>query len=124
MKKTKRKYDVFIEDMILACEHIAEYTDDMDFEMFRKNNLVVDAVIRNFEIIGEAAKHIPSYVRLKYPQIPWKKMIGMRNLISHEYFGVDYEMVWEIIKNQLPANKEDLIFALKQIRKNTPWIFD
>jgi len=115
---------MFIEDMILACEHISEYTTSFNFESFKISSLVVDAVIRNFEIIGEAAKHIPPHIKTKYPNIPWKKMIGMRNLISHEYFGVDYEMIWEIIKKQLPANKEDLILILNTIRKNNLQLFD
>ncbi len=70
--------------------------------------MVVDAVIRNFEIIGKVSKNIPSEIKDKYPEIPWKKMYGLRNLISHEYFGVDYEMIWEIAKNNLPQNQADI----------------
>jgi uncharacterized protein with HEPN domain len=70
--------------------------------------MVVDAVVRNFEIIGEASKNIPEEIQLKYPEIPWKKMYGLRNLISHEYFGVDYEMIWEIATVNLPKNISDL----------------
>ena len=75
--------------------------------------MVVDAVVRNFEIIGEAAKNIPDQIKEKYPEIPWKKMYGLRNLISHEYFGVDYEMIWQIITEDLPQNMKDMSKILK-----------
>jgi len=81
---------------------------DLDFKEFKANNMVVDAIIRNFEIIGEASKNIPSDVQEKYPEIPWKKMYRLGNLITHEYFGIDYEMIWEISKNNLPQNRIDL----------------
>ncbi|MDZ7741016.1 MAG: HepT-like ribonuclease domain-containing protein [Bacteroidota bacterium] len=76
--------------------------------------MIVDATIRNFEIIGEASKNIPIEIQEKYPEIPWKKMYGLRNLISHEYFGVDYEMIWEIAKQNLPQNKSDLEKIIKE----------
>ena len=70
--------------------------------------MVVDAVVRNFEIIGEASQKIPTEIQQKYPEVPWKKMYGLRNLIAHEYFGLDYEMIWEIAKNNLPQNLLDI----------------
>lgn len=70
--------------------------------------IVVDAVVRNFEIIGEASKKIPTDIQERYPEIPWRKMYGLRNLIAHEYFGIDYEMIWEIAKANLPQNRDDL----------------
>jgi len=87
---------------------ITEYIEGKEFKDFKQNYMVVDAVVRNFEIIGEAAINIPENIRKKYPEIPWKKMYGLRNLISHEYFGIDYEMIWEIAKTNLPKNIEDL----------------
>ena len=72
------------------------------------NYMIVDAIIRNFEIIGEASKNVPAEIKNKYPEIPWKKMYGLRNLIAHEYFGIDYEMIWEISKNNLPQNSIDI----------------
>lgn len=89
-------------------ERIEEYIDNLDFKKFKKTYIVVDAVIRNFEIIGEASKNIPSGIQEKYPEIPWRKMYGLRNLIAHEYFGIDYEMIWEIAKRNLPQNRKDL----------------
>lgn len=79
--------------------------------------MLVDAVVRNFEIIGEATRNIPDEIINKYPEIPWKKMYGLRNLISHEYFGIDYEMIWKIIGDDLPQNLKDLQRILKVERE-------
>jgi len=94
-------------------KRIDEYIAGLDFSEFKMNYMVVDAVIRNFEIIGEASKNVPEELQKKYPEIPWKKMNGLRNLIAHEYFGIDYEMIWEIAKNNLPQNKSDLISIIE-----------
>jgi len=108
MNSVKREFILYLEDMLQSTERIEEYLGDLDFQNFKMNYLVVDAIIRNFEIIGEAAKNIPGEIQEKYPEIPWRKMIGLRNLIAHEYFGIDYEMIWEIAKNNLPRNRIDL----------------
>jgi uncharacterized protein with HEPN domain len=87
---------------------ITEYIDGKKFADFKKDYMLVDAVVRNFEIIGEASKKILLAIQKKYHEIPWKKMYGLRNLISHEYFGIDYEMLWEIASVSLPQNIHDL----------------
>jgi uncharacterized protein with HEPN domain len=81
--------------------------------------MLVDAVVRNFEIIGETSKNIPIAIKKKYPEIPWKKMYGLRNLISHEYFGIDHEMLWEIASVNLPQNIQDLAKII-EVQRNTP----
>ena len=91
---------------------IIEYVGERDFKEFKQNYMLLDAVIRNFEIIGEATKNIPEFIKEKYSSVPWKKMYGLRNLISHEYFGIDYEMIWEIVKSNLPGNIKDLQIIL------------
>jgi len=116
MNSADRKYDLYIEDMITSINRIAEYIEDKEFSEFKKSYMIVDAVIRNFEIIGEAAKKIPTEIQEKYPEIPWKKMYGLRNLITHKYFGIDYEMIWEIAKNSLHQNKMDLERISKEIK--------
>lgn len=108
MNPAKRRFDIYLEDILTSILRIEEYMGDMDFIEFKRNYLVVDAVVRNFEIIGEASKNIPEKIQRKYPSIPWRKMVGLRNLISHEYFGIDYEMIWTISKNSLPQNKIDI----------------
>jgi uncharacterized protein with HEPN domain len=107
-KKNNRDYILFLEDMHLSITRIEEYLVGFDFPKFKKTYLVVDAVCRNFEIIGEAANKTPEVVKTKYPEIPWLKMYGLRNMISHEYFGIDYEIIWEIATKNLPKNKLEL----------------
>ncbi|MDQ3021564.1 MAG: DUF86 domain-containing protein [Bacteroidota bacterium] len=99
-----RRYDIFLDDMLNSMKLIEEYVGVNDFKSFKMNRMVVDAVIRNFEIIGEAAKNIPSEIQEKYPEVPWKQMYNLRNRISHEYFWIDYKMIWEIVKKNLPEN--------------------
>ena len=105
MNKKKRSYQVFLDDIQLAMGRIAEYIKGYDFEHFKKDNKTIDAVIRNFEIIGEASKNLDEKIKEKYPEVPWKEMYYLRNRVSHEYFGVDYEIIWDVATNYLPENK-------------------
>ena len=88
-----------------------DYTKTLSFEDFLKDNKTVDAVIRNFEIIGEAANLLPEDFKDKYPDIDWHRIRGFRNRIVHDYFGIDYSIVWEIRNAFLP----DMIQKLKSI---------
>lgn len=119
MTPIKRKFDFYLEEILKSMLRISEYIDGKKFTDFKKNYLIVDAVVRNFEIIGEASKNIPLTVQKKYPEIPWKKMYRFRNLISHEYFGIDYEMLWEIASVSLPQNIKDLKRIIEEEKKNT-----
>jgi uncharacterized protein with HEPN domain len=85
--------------------HIAEYIEGFTFPGFKADYKTVDAVIRNFEVIGEASKNLPPEVKAKYPDVPWEEMYLLRNRISHEYFGIDYEIIWDVATNYLPDNK-------------------
>jgi uncharacterized protein with HEPN domain len=76
---------------------------------FKKNELVIDAVIRNFEIIGEASNSVPAVIQSVNSHIPWRQMIGLRNLLIHEYFGVDVSAVWQTIHTDLPVLKQQLL---------------
>jgi len=114
MTARNRHFRLYIEDIELSMTRILEYAEGMDLLKFKQSYMAVDAVVRNFEIIGEAAKNLPSEIKDKYPEIPWKKMYGLRNLISHEYFGIDYEMIWEIITSDLPQNLADIQEILKK----------
>jgi len=108
MTPLERDFNLYFEDMLTSMLRIEEYIGNIEFKDFKMNYMVVDAIIRNFEIIGEASKNIPIEIKNKYPVIPWRKMYSLRNLISHEYFGIDYEMIWEISKNNLPQNIIDI----------------
>ncbi|WP_369810685.1 HepT-like ribonuclease domain-containing protein [Hymenobacter cheonanensis] len=84
----------------------------MDFAGFCANALVVDGVVRNLEVIGEAAKKVPTTVQELYPQLPWSQMYRMRNRISHEYFGLDLATVWRVATAHMPQNYPDLLRVL------------
>ncbi|WP_322787882.1 HepT-like ribonuclease domain-containing protein [Salibacterium qingdaonense] len=84
---------------------IENYTTGLSFEEFDQNQLLIDAVLRNLEVIGEAAKHVPSEIRQKYSLIPWKNIIGLRNILIHEYFGIDEQIVWEVVTVDLKNTK-------------------
>ena len=107
---SKRGLLLYLQDIIDSIEKIEEYTRGISFEEFSKNSEKIDAVVRNFEIIGEAARNISQEFIDQYPNIPREKMISMRNKILHEYFGVDTETVWKTITEDLPMLKKSLKF--------------
>jgi len=94
-----------IEDILEAITRIQEYSAGLDYPDWQQDQKTVDAVIRNFEIIGEVANHVPFEVQERFRKIPWGKMRGIRNLLIHEYFGVDVEVVWRTIQDDLPGLK-------------------
>ncbi len=114
MKNKDRKYLLYLEDIKIAMSRIAEYTDGLDFVNFKQDYKTVDAVIRNFEIIGEASKNLPKEIKEKYQDVPWSEMYLLRNKVSHEYFGVDYEIIWDIARNHLPTNKIQIEKIIKR----------
>jgi len=101
----KRDYRLYLDDMLEAIGKIERYTEGLSYEQFRKDEKTNDAVITNFAIIGEAAKHIPAKIKKHYPEIPWKEMAGMRDKLVHEYFGIRLDVVWETITVRLPQLK-------------------
>jgi uncharacterized protein with HEPN domain len=113
----KRDYRLYIDDILEAVEKIEKYVMGLTFNQFAQNSMIIDAVIRNFEIIGEATKNIPEEVRKKYPDIPWKEMAGMRDKLAHEYFGVVLEVVWETMKKRLPDLKTLIQKVSKEMNK-------
>ena len=110
---SKRSSDLLLLDMKEAAEKILKYTQGLSFEDFLADDKTIDAVVRNFEIIGEASLRIDEDFRLENPQIEWRKLRGFRNRIVHDYFGIDYEIVWSILTQDL----EELVFQLDQLLK-------
>ncbi len=103
-----RDYLLFLEDILDSIDKIEAYTQDLSFEEFRENEMAIDAVIRNFEIIGEAISNIPEELKEDYPEVEWKEATGFRNVMIHDYFGVDSETVWETVQNNLPSLKRKI----------------
>jgi len=114
---SKRYWWLFAEDITECIGKIEEYVGNMALEDFTKDQKTADAVVRNLEIIGEASKHIPDKIRKKYTDIEWRRIIGMRNRIIHEYFGVSLKIIWQIIKDELPALKEQMKEISQKERK-------
>lgn len=112
-----RSYLLFLEDMQAAMERINRYCAGLDFAAFCTNELVIDGVVRNLEVIGEAAKKVPLAVQEYYPKLPWSQMYRMRNRISHEYFGLDLATIWRVATEHLPQNYADLLRALAAERQ-------
>ena len=104
----KRDIGLFIEDIFKSIKNIEEFSKNLNKEKFSRNNLRQSAIIRQLEIIGEAVKNIPNSFRGKYPKIAWKDIAGFRDILSHAYFGVNLERVWNIIENDLPKLKEEI----------------
>lgn len=112
--KTNRNYSMYLDDIILSMSRIAEYIEGLSFDQFKKDYKTVDAVIRNFEIIGEAANKVPDTIKEKYPEVPWSEMYLLRNKVSHEYFGIDYDIIWDVITNELPKNMNQIAVILRE----------
>lgn len=116
MKPSDRDPILYLEDIALSMKRVEEYIHGLDFQHFKWDYKTVDAVIRNFEIIGEASKNVPGRIKEKYSNIPWEEMYRFRNRISHEYFGIDYEILWDIATKYLPQNLFDILEVLKNER--------
>ncbi len=99
---------IFLEHILECIELIEFYTDNKKEEDFIVSLLLQDAVIRRIEIIGEAVKNLPDEVKSKNPHIPWKKIAGMRDLLIHEYFGVDNKLTWSVVRKDIPELKKNI----------------
>lgn len=112
-----REISLYLQDILNAMLAIEEFVEGMDFDGFRKSDMVSSAVIRKFEIIGEAAKRIPDDIRAEYSQVPWKEMAGMRDRLIHFYFGIRYDLVWHTVKDVIPQVKPVVQKIMKDIGK-------
>jgi len=105
---SRRDNDILVNDILECCKKISKYIDGLSFDQFQNDDKTIDAVIRNFEIIGEAANNLSDDFKELYPLIDWHKIRGFRNRIVHDYAGVDIKIVWKIITDFLPIMTKEI----------------
>jgi uncharacterized protein with HEPN domain len=111
----KRDYNFYIKDILQSILQIESFVEGLRYEEFLKDDKTASAVIRKLEIIGEAAKQVPTRMRQKHPELPWTEMARMRDKLIHGYFGVDHEIVWKVVKERLPEVKTNLKIIIDQL---------
>jgi len=111
---SSRNWKIRITDMLQSIEHITAYTQDITQSEFEADQKTIDAVLRNLEIIGEAARHVPENITTKSPDMPWDEMRAMRNIVIHEYFGVNLNIIWHTTQVNLPSIVDKLEELLKK----------
>ena len=109
----QREWRLYVQDMVDCCEKALTYTEGLDMVAFVSDSLRYDATIRNLEIVGEAATHVPQEVRDAHPEIPWHAIIGTRNRVAHAYMGIDDNIIWSIIQDAIPSMLPPLRGLLK-----------
>ena len=110
---SKRPIDLLLNDICQSIDRIEQYIKNLSFDAFSDDQKSVDAVARNLEIIGEAANRVPEEFKEKYSEVEWYKVVGLRHRIVHEYFGIDLEIIWQILHKDLPELKLRLIQIMK-----------
>ncbi len=101
-ERENREWRFYVQDMLVFGEKVLSYTDGLNYEAFVADGLTYDATLRNIQLIGKAATHIPTEVRESHPEVPWRAIIGARNRVVHAYLGIDDDVVWDIIQTDVP----------------------
>lgn len=114
----RRNYLLYLEDILESANKIQKYAGNLSFEDLTKDRMRVDAIVRNFEIIGEASSNVPEEIKDKYSFVEWKRISNFRNVLVHEYFMVDYEIMWEILKDKLPELEKQIKSIIDQEQSN------
>lgn len=96
-----RDYKLYLGDLLEASERIQEYTKNMSLSDFERSNITIDAVVHNLEVIGEAARRLPPEIKARSPEVEWPKIVALRNILAHEYFGVNTKIIWDVVQNKL-----------------------
>ncbi|MBD2653645.1 DUF86 domain-containing protein [Synechocystis salina LEGE 06155] len=110
----ERAWRFYIDDMIHFAEKVQRYTQSLDQDSFIQSEPYYDATLRNIELIGEAANHIPQEIHKQYPKIPWRQIIATRNRIIHDYLGIDDDIIWSIITDEIPV----LLLELQNLKQS------
>jgi uncharacterized protein with HEPN domain len=105
---SKRHWRLLVEDILECIGRIEHYVAGLQLDAFKASQITVDATVRNLEVIGEASRNIPEDVKEAHPELEWAKIVGLRNRVVHEYFGVDLDIIWRIITDELPALKAQM----------------
>ena len=113
-----RNHSLYLKDILSAIDSIEKFVEGMEFEDFKQDDKTSSAVVRKFEIIGEAAKKVPTSLKKKYPEIPWKEMAGMRDKLIHFYFGIDYKLIWQTIKHRIPQIKPVILKIIPALKNS------
>lgn len=111
-----RNWLFYLEDIVESARKIRRYTEGVTFAQFRAQDLIVDAVVRNLEIIGEAAKHLPAEAKILTPDVDWSKAAGFRDVIAHGYFGLDLHVIWDVVQTKIPLISQSAEQVLDQFR--------
>jgi len=112
-----RDFRLFFQDIMDCIDKIQKYTLGMTFEKFMQDEKTIDAVMRNFEVMGEAVKYIPEELTVRFNKIPYKVIAGMRNVLIHDYLGIDFERVWDTVQIDLPELKNQVEIVIKELNK-------
>lgn len=109
-----RSLRLYFEDILSSCDKILRYTKGMDYDQFINDELRFDAVLRNLQIIGEAIKQVPVETRNRYPTVEWRKIAGLRDILTHAYFSLENETIWDIVQNKIPLLQEEIEVIFQQ----------
>lgn len=115
MSSARKDYKLYLLDIISSCQKILRYTKNKDYDTFAASPMMIDAVVRNLEIIGEAIGNIPSGIKEDIKEVPWKDIVGLRNKVIHAYFDVNLSIIWETIKKDIPNFHKQIQKALKDV---------
>lgn len=110
----ERGIKLYLEDILESVTKIEDFTRGMSLESFKQDVKTIDAVVRNIEVIGEAAKKIPDEIRVQHPTVPWKQIVGARDKVIHEYFGVDLDIIWKTVVEDLPSFRHQIETLMKE----------
>ena len=111
-----RDINLYLNDILDAVNQIETYTEGMSLKTFKKDRKTLDAVVRNLEVIGEACRHVPEHIKESQIEVDWKESIAMRNILIHQYFGVDVNIIWDTIQTDIPKIKTDIKKVTEKIQ--------